>query len=155
MASQLYCWGGSKVGVSVLSRQTRCYQAGILRCLGYFYVKLRPCNCRCKIKWRVRIDFTSALSSPGCCASHVLFTVCSCLSWTSLKGHGSHYDGASRVETQHVFSRLLQTEYAINRACRCGCHFRMLPQQWQTSTKVTLLSVCVVKCIYWSASCST
>lgn len=35
-----------------------------------------------------------------------------------------------------IFPFLPQTEYAISRACHCGCHFRMLPQQSPTSTKV-------------------
>ena len=42
------------------------------------------------------------------------------------------------VQRLYIFPLFLpQTEYAISRACLCGCHFRTLLQQLPTSTKVS------------------
>lgn len=62
----------------------------------------------------------------------------------------------SCIKTKNIFPLLSQTEYAISRACHCGCHFRMLLQQLPTSTKVTKslssLALCLLSSVHRSAT---
>ena len=132
---------------------TSCCQAGHLALAdSYFYAKPCSCNCRCKTKWRLKTISTSTLQSPSCCAPQMfpcpvgpINQGCLLLDCTQL----------SCIEP-NIFSLFLpQTEYAISRVCHCGCHFRTLPQQLPTSTKVYNNIPLLSTVIYWSASCYT